>query len=74
MLFAVLPLSFRDITKFTLNVIHARSAPGQPVPLRMKMLVVGVLYFAEGVPFGFVYTTLSYYLAAGACPWSRSAS
>ncbi len=28
----------------------------------MKLLVVGVLYFAEGVPFGFVYTTLSYYL------------
>ena len=30
--------------------------------LSLKLLVVGVLYFAEGVPFGFVFTTLSYYL------------
>src|SRR5512135_3204696 len=39
--------------------------PDQPSPqlsTRLKMLVVFVLYFAEGVPFGFVYTTLSYYL------------
>ncbi len=34
----------------------------------MKMLVVGVLYFAEGVPFGFVYTTLSYYLRSRGVP------
>jgi PAT family beta-lactamase induction signal transducer AmpG len=39
--------------------------PDPPTPVlstRLKMLVVFVLYFAEGVPFGFVYTTLSYYL------------
>ena len=34
----------------------------------MKMLVVFVLYFAEGVPFGFVYTTLSYYLRSRGVP------
>ena len=32
------------------------------------MLVVFVLYFAEGVPFGFVYTTLSYYLRSRGVP------
>jgi PAT family beta-lactamase induction signal transducer AmpG len=36
--------------------------------LRLKLLVVGVLYFAEGVPFGFVYTTLSYYLRSRGVP------
>ncbi len=35
---------------------------------RVKMLVVFVLYFAEGVPFGFVYTTLSYYLRSRGVP------
>ena len=35
---------------------------------RLKMLVVFVLYFAEGVPFGFVYTTLSYYLRSRGVP------
>jgi len=34
----------------------------------LKFLVVGVLYFAEGVPFGFVYTTLSYYLRSRGVP------
>src|SRR5512139_1252426 len=34
----------------------------------LKMLVVFVLYFAEGVPFGFVYTTLSYYLRSQGVP------
>ena len=45
--------------------------PDRPVPqlsTRMKMLVVFVLYFAEGVPFGFVYTTLSYYLRSRGVP------
>lgn len=28
-----------------------------------KMLVVGVLYYAEGLPYGFLFKTLSYYLA-----------
>jgi PAT family beta-lactamase induction signal transducer AmpG len=36
--------------------------------LSMKLLVVGVLYFAEGVPFGFVFTTLSYYLRTRGVP------
>jgi MFS transporter, PAT family, beta-lactamase induction signal transducer AmpG len=35
---------------------------------RLKMLVVFVLYFAEGVPFGFVYTTLSFYLRSRGVP------
>ena len=45
--------------------------PDRPSPqlsTRMKMLVVFVLYFAEGVPFGFVYTTLSYYLRSRGVP------
>ncbi len=45
--------------------------PDRPPPqlsTRMKMLVVFVLYFAEGVPFGFVYTTLSYYLRSRGVP------
>ena len=28
----------------------------------LKLVVVGVLYFAEGVPYGFVLSTLSFYL------------
>ena len=28
----------------------------------LKLVVVGVLYFAEGVPYGFVFSTLSFYL------------
>jgi PAT family beta-lactamase induction signal transducer AmpG len=35
---------------------------------KLKFLVVGVLYFAEGVPFGFVYTTLAYYLRSRGVP------
>ena len=43
--------------------------PSQPTLSRsLKFLVVGVLYFAEGVPFGFVYTTLSYYLRSRGVP------
>jgi PAT family beta-lactamase induction signal transducer AmpG len=44
--------------------------PAQPasLSLRLKLLVVGVLYFAEGVPFGFVYTTLTYYLRSQGLP------
>jgi PAT family beta-lactamase induction signal transducer AmpG len=34
----------------------------------LKFLVVAILYFAEGVPFGFVYTTLSYYLRSRGVP------
>jgi MFS transporter, PAT family, beta-lactamase induction signal transducer AmpG len=42
--------------------------PPPNLSTRMKMLVVFVLYFAEGVPFGFVYTTLSYYLRSRGVP------
>jgi len=34
----------------------------------LKFFVVFVLYFAEGVPFGFVYTTLSYFLRSRGVP------
>ena len=45
--------------------------PAQPpanLSRNLKFLVVFVLYFAEGVPFGFVYTTLSYYLRSRGVP------
>lgn len=32
-------------------------------PYWSKMLVIGVLYYAEGLPYGFLFKTLSYYLA-----------
>ena len=35
---------------------------------RLKLLVVGVLYFSEGVPYGFVVTTLSFYLRGQGVP------
>ncbi len=34
----------------------------RPPSLRVKLLVIGVLYFAEGLPYGFVVTSLSFYL------------
>jgi len=40
----------------------------QQLSSRMKMLVVFVLYFAEGVPFGFVYTTLAFFLRSQGVP------
>ena len=46
-------------------------SPETPPPalsFRLKMVVVFVLYFAEGVPFGFVYTTLSFYLRSQGVP------
>jgi len=45
--------------------------PAQPpahLSRNLKFLVVFVLYFAEGVPFGFVYTTLAYYLRSRGVP------
>src|SRR5665648_1184864 len=45
--------------------------PAQPpakLSRNLKLLVVFVLYFAEGVPFGFVYTTLAYYLRSRGVP------
>jgi PAT family beta-lactamase induction signal transducer AmpG len=45
------------------------SHPPRPeLSTRLKLLVVFVLYFAEGVPFGFVYTTLSFYLRSRGVP------
>jgi len=35
---------------------------------RLKLLVVFVLYFAEGIPFGFINTTLSFYLRGQGVP------
>jgi len=34
----------------------------------LKLIVVGVLYFAEGVPYGFVLSTLSFYLRGQGVP------
>jgi PAT family beta-lactamase induction signal transducer AmpG len=45
-----------------------RAASPSSLSLRLKLLVVGVLYFAEGVPFGFVYTTLTYYFRSQGLP------
>lgn len=45
--------------------------PDRPAPqlsTRLKMLVVFVLYFSEGVPYGFVVTTLSFYLRGQGVP------
>ncbi len=39
-----------------------------PLSLRAKLLVIGVLYFAEGLPYGFVVTTLSFYLRGRGVP------
>jgi PAT family beta-lactamase induction signal transducer AmpG len=32
---------------------------------RRKLLLVGILYYAEGIPYGFLFKTLGYYLSAG---------
>jgi len=44
------------------------SPPQTTLSRTLKFVVVAVLYFAEGVPFGFVYTTLSYYLRSRGVP------
>jgi PAT family beta-lactamase induction signal transducer AmpG len=40
----------------------------RPCSLRVKLLVIGVLYFAEGLPYGFVVTTLSFFLRGQGVP------
>lgn len=45
-----------------------QNASGRKLSLPLKLLVVGVLYFAEGVPYGFVVTTLSFFLRAQGVP------
>jgi MFS transporter, PAT family, beta-lactamase induction signal transducer AmpG len=47
-------------TVMTRSNVMAQSA--DQLSLRRKLWVVGALYFAEGVPFGFVLTTLNFYL------------
>jgi len=46
--------------------IHEAARP--ELSLRLKLVVVGVLYFAEGVPYGFVITTLSFFLRTQGVP------
>ena len=36
--------------------------------LTMKLVVVGVLYFAEGIPFGFIITSVNAYLSGRGVP------
>ena len=38
------------------------TASPRDLSFTLKLVVVGVLYFAEGVPYGFVVSTLSFYL------------
>jgi MFS transporter, PAT family, beta-lactamase induction signal transducer AmpG len=38
------------------------AAATEQISVRQKFLIVGIMYFAEGVPFGFVLTTLNFYL------------
>ncbi len=46
----------------------ARVPEAPPLSLRRKLWVVGVLYFAEGVPYGFVNITLSVYFRSQGMP------
>jgi len=44
------------------------SEPRGDLSLPLKLLVIGVLYFAEGIPFGFINTTLSFYMRGQGVP------
>jgi PAT family beta-lactamase induction signal transducer AmpG len=44
------------------------SHPAANLSLPLKLLVVGVLYVAEGIPFGFINTTLSFYMRGQGVP------
>jgi len=44
------------------------NAPAPQLSLPLKLWVVGVLYLAEGVPYGFVVTTLSFFLRTQGVP------
>jgi PAT family beta-lactamase induction signal transducer AmpG len=48
--------------------VQMPAKPPASLSRSLKFFVVFVLYFAEGVPFGFVYTTLSYYLRSRGVP------
>ncbi len=43
-------------------------APPRELSFTLKLVVVGVLYFAEGVPYGFVVSTLSFFLRGQGAP------
>jgi PAT family beta-lactamase induction signal transducer AmpG len=43
-------------------------AGAPPLPLSLKLVVVGLLYFAEGIPFGFVITAANAYLSGQGVP------
>jgi MFS transporter, PAT family, beta-lactamase induction signal transducer AmpG len=43
-------------------------AAPRTLPFTLKLVVVGVLYFAEGVPYGFVVSTLSFFLRGQGAP------
>jgi len=44
------------------------SGSSHDLPLALKLLVIGVLYFAEGIPYGFVVSTLAFYLRGRGVP------
>jgi PAT family beta-lactamase induction signal transducer AmpG len=44
------------------------SPPTSPLSLTLKLIVVGVLYFAEGIPFGFIITSVNAYLSGLGVP------
>lgn len=43
-------------------------AAPRTLPFSLKLVVVGILYFAEGVPYGFVVSTLSFFLRGQGAP------
>jgi PAT family beta-lactamase induction signal transducer AmpG len=44
------------------------SPPPSHLSLTLKLVVVGVLYFAEGIPFGFIITSVNAYLSGQGVP------
>ncbi|MGQ9688518.1 MAG: MFS transporter [Desulfobaccales bacterium] len=46
----------------------ATGASARDLSFTLKLVVVGVLYFAEGVPYGFVVSTLSFFLRSQGVP------
>ena len=72
----IFPLSLFAFSPFRLFPCFL-TMPAQPpanLSRSLKFLVVGVLYFAEGMPFGFIITSMNAYMAGQGVPRSRSAS
>jgi PAT family beta-lactamase induction signal transducer AmpG len=46
----------------------AEPAPCPSLSLTLKLVMVGVLYFAEGIPFGFIITSVNAYLSGRGVP------